>query len=686
MSATREMVDDFEQFFRKYMHEDILEFAQAYPVEQESLAIDWRDDLTRFDPDLADDYRDAPDQVQQCANAALQDYDVPAHDLSGATVRLENVGYENESRYVGEYGEREIGKLIPIKGQVNQVTQKRPGLEEGVFECLLCGTITRNPNPTEEQMEPHECNGCERDGPFNLIEAKSTFKNTQLMRLQLPPEQSNGSSSEHIDVDLEGDLVNQATPGDRVEVAAKIGVELEEDNEFTADAHDIKLQETDFEEINTDEYEEEIKEIASNNPYEKIVESIAPSLYGYDTIKLAIALQMFGGTQKQLPDGSMERGDSHIFLVGDPGVGKSVMLKFADMLSPRSVYTDGKGSTSAGLTASAVRDDFGGNQWTIKGGSLVQAHKGMACVDELDDMEPEDRAALNTALESQEIPVSKAGITATLPAKTTMLGAANPEYGRFDPYQPVSEQIDIDPTLISRFDLIFVMRDNHDEGLDEDIIHHKATTSRVGQLRAAGHDVPDDAKEKTAPALEDDLMRAYIAYAKQEITPVMTEDAARLLEKEFKKLRQLNKSAEEDPDREGRAVPVTYRKQEALTRLAEASARVRLSNDITTADIERALQLVKKSLEDVGMDPDTGEYDADIVETGSPKSQRSRIQYTTKMIDELEDESDWGCPSDKLMEVAAGGKYTESEINRTIEKLKNEGKVYEPKSDHFRLS
>lgn len=684
--SNRELVDSFETFFRKYMHEDILEFAQRYPSEQLSLTVDWRNDLTVFDPDLADDFREQPEQIRPCANAALQEYDVPAHDLSNATVRLENVGYENEVRYVGEYGVREIGNLIPVRGQVNQVTEKRPGLERGAFECLLCGTLTYNENPTEDQMEPHECQGCDRDGPFRLVESKSEFKNTQLMRLQLPPEKSNGTTSEHVDVNLEGDLVNKATPGDRIEVAAHLGVELEDENEFTAEAHDVKLQETDFEDIDTDEYEDEIKELAANDPYDKIVSSVAPALYGYDTIKLAIALQMFGGTQKKLPDGSTERGDSHIFLIGDPGVGKSVMLKFADMLSPRSIYTDGKGSTSAGLTASAVRDDFGGNQWTIKGGSLVKAHKGMACVDELDDMEAEDRAALNTALESQEIPVSKAGITATLPAKTTLLAAANPKHGRFDPYEPIAEQIDIDPTLISRFDLIFVMKDNHSESVDEDIIHHKAVTSKVGQLMAAGEDVPEPERKKAEPEIDDDVMRAYIAYAKQEVTPVLTDDAADLLESEFKNLRQLNQSANEDPEREGRAVPVTYRKQEALTRLAEASARVRLSGDITTDDVERALSLVTKSLEDVGMDPNTGEYDADIVETGQPKSQRNRVQYVTRMIDELDDESPQGCPYDKLIEVAAGGKYDQSEIDRTIDKLKDQGKVYEPSSEHLRTT
>lgn len=692
MSQNSELVDDFEQFYRKYKHEDILELAGKYPNEQQSLVIDWRNELTPFDPDLADDYIAEPEQIRRYAEEALRLYDVAADvTLGNASVRLENVGYDTHARNVGEYGESDLGELVPIRGQVSKITKKQITLDEAAFECQLCGTLTRIPqNDANNLQEPHECQGCERQGPFKVNMKQSELIDHQVLRLKLPPEKQGDSNGEEIDISLEDDLVNTTTPGDRVEIATELDM-IQTDQEkaifdFRGDADSVMIQETDFEDIETDEYEDQILEIAANNPYEQIVGSIAPSIHGHDTVKLAVGLQMFGGTRKQLPDGSVERGDSHMLLIGDPGVGKSVILNYAHEMAPRSVYTDGKGSTTAGLTASAVRDDFGGGQWSIEGGSLVKAHKGLACVDELDDMDADDRAALNTALEKQEIPVSKAGITTTLPARTTLLAAANPEHGRFDPYAPISEQIDLDPTLISRFDLIFTLKDQNDEQLDRDIVSHKLRTAEAGQKIAAGERLDDSLKEEVDPEIDAEVMRAYVAYAKQNITPVFTDAAKSYLQDEFVKLRQINQSEDEDPDRDGRPIPVTFRKQEAITRLSESSARIRLSEEITKDDVDRALRLVRQSLEDVEMDPDTGDYDADIVETGQPKSQRNRIQYVTRMIDELEEDTPKGCPYDELIDVAAGGKYTQSEIDRAIDTLKDKGELYEPATDHLRLS
>jgi len=211
----------------------------------------------------------------------------------------------------------------------------------------------------------------------------------------------------------------------------------------------------------TGEDKEEIVRLSSSEGiYEKMVASIAPSIYGYDQEKLSMILQLFSGVTKQLPDGSRIRGDLHMLLIGDPGTGKSQMLAYIENIAPRAVYTSGKGSSSAGLTAAAVRDDFGdGQQWSLEAGALVLADRGIAAIDELDKMRPEDRSAMHEALEQQKISVSKAGINATLKSRCSLLGAANPKYGRFDQYEPISEQIDLEPALISRFDLIFTVTD-----------------------------------------------------------------------------------------------------------------------------------------------------------------------------------------------------------------------------------
>jgi len=294
-----------------------------------------------------------------------------------------------------------------------------------------------------------------------------------------------------------------------------------------------------------------------------------PTHQGDEDIKLAIALQMFGGVRKQLPDGSVKRGDSHIMLVGDPGTNKSGLLKYAKKLAPRSIYTSGKSSSGVGLTAAAVRDDFGGGGWTLEGGAMVRANNGTACIDEFDKMGEEDRGSMFEALAEQEISVSKAGINATLPARTRVLAAANPETGRFDKMAPIAEQINLDPALISRFDLIFIVTDEVDEEKDAEIAEMINTTAKVGGMIARDGHADVDEKEDVEPAIDEEVMRAYVAYARQEYTPVPT-DAANERVKEFYVKMRSKGSSEDDP------VPVTARKMEALHRLAEASARIRL--------------------------------------------------------------------------------------------------------------
>jgi len=193
--------------------------------------------------------------------------------------------------------------------------------------------------------------------------------------------------------------------------------------------------------------------------YDNVKRSIAPSIYGYDEVKEALALQLFSGVSKGLPDGTRIRGDIHILLVGDPGIAKSQLLRYISKLSPRGIYTSGKSSTSAGLTATAVKDELGDGRWTIEAGALVLADKGIACIDEMDKMRSEDRSALHEAMEQQTISVAKAGVMATLKSRCALLAAANPKFGRFDKFEGIAQQINLSPALMSRFDLIFVLTD-----------------------------------------------------------------------------------------------------------------------------------------------------------------------------------------------------------------------------------
>ncbi|MFC6756788.1 MULTISPECIES: LAGLIDADG family homing endonuclease [Haloarcula] len=340
-------------------------------------------------------------------------------------------------------------------------------------------------------------------------------------------------------------------------------------------------------------------------------------------------------------------------------------------------------------TAAAVRDDFGdGQQWTLEAGALVLADQGIAAVDELDKMSPEDRSAMHEALEQQRISVSKAGINATLKSRCSLLGAANPKYGRFDQYEPIGEQIDLEPALISRFDLIFTVTDKPDEEKDRDLAEHIVQTNYAGELHTHRTNNPtsnyteeevDTVTDEVAPTIEPELLRKYIAYSKRNCFPTMTEEAKTRIEDFYVELRM--KGQDEDAP-----VPVTARKLEALVRLAEASARIRLSDTVEESDADRAVEIAHYCLKEIGVDPETGEFDADVVETGTSKTQRDRIQNIRGIINDIEDEYDEGAPIDVVVERAEEVGIDESKAEHEIEKLKQRGEVYEPRTDHLRTT
>ncbi|WP_226005030.1 minichromosome maintenance protein MCM [Natrinema salinisoli] len=697
-AGNSELVDSFEQFFRNYYDNEIKQLAQRYPNEQRSLHVDWQD-LYRFDPDLADDFINQPEQLQRYAEEALRLYDLPIDvSLGQAHVRVRNLP-DTESPEIREIRARDMNSLVQVRGIIRKATDVRPKIEEAAFECQLCGTLTRVPQSSGDFQEPHECQGCERQGPFRVNFDQSEFVDSQKLRIQESPEGLRGGETpQSLDINIEDDITGEVTPGDHVSATGVLRLEQQGDQQekspvfdFYMEGMSVEIDEEQFEDMDiTEEDKKAIYEISNREDiYEQMVASIAPSIYGYDQEKLAMILQLFSGVTKKLPDGSRIRGDLHMLLIGDPGTGKSQMLGYIENIAPRSVYTSGKGSSSAGLTAAAVRDDFGdGQQWSLEAGALVLADQGIAAIDELDKMRSEDRSAMHEALEQQKISVSKAGINATLKSRCSLLGAANPKYGRFDQYEPISEQIDLEPALISRFDLIFTVTDTPDEEKDRNLAEHIITTNYAGELTTQRKEMNqlevsteeiDEMTEQVDPKIDADLLRKYIAYSKQNCHPRMTEEARNAIRDFYVDLR--SKGTDEDA-----AVPVTARKLEALVRLSEASARVRLSDTVEQDDAERVIEIVRSCLQDVGVDPETGEFDADIVEAGTSKSQRDRIKNLKQLISDIEEEYDDGAPVDIVMERADEIGMDQSKAEHEIDKLKQKGEVYEPSTDTLRTT
>ncbi|WP_232703190.1 minichromosome maintenance protein MCM [Halobacterium wangiae] len=692
-AANQELVDRFEEFYRRYYSDDVAELARQYPRESKSLDLDWRD-LYQMDPDLADDYINHPDQLGEAAEEALRLYDLPV-DVSLGQAHVRVFGLE-ETTEIRDIRAEHLNTLIGVQGMVRKATDVMPKIQSAVFVCQRCGAETEVPQSDAGFQEPYQCESCERQGPFKLDPERSEFVDAQKLRIQESPEGlSGGETPQSIDIHIEDDITGEVTPGDHITATGVLRLDQGDEStdspifDLYMEGSSVVVEDEEFEEMDiTEEDKQQIIEISEREDiYEQMVDSMAPAIYGHREAKLAMMLQLFAGVTKELPDGSRIRGDLHMLLIGDPGTGKSQMISYVQNIAPRSVYTSGKGSSAAGLTAAAVRDDFGdGQQWSLEAGALVLADQGVAAVDELDKMADDDRSAMHEALEQQKISISKAGINATLKARCSLLGAANPKYGRFDQYEPIGEQIDLEPALISRFDLIFTVTDKPDPEEDAKLARHIIQTNYAGELNTQNDNIAnanhsaeeiDSQTENVAPAIEADLLRKYIAYARRNCYPTMTDEAKEAIEEFYVDLR--SKGQDEDAP-----VPVTARQLEALVRLAEASARLRLSDRVEAEDADRVISIVRSCLQDIGVDPETGEFDADVVETGTSKTQRDRIKNIKGLIKEIEQDFDEGAPIEEVLDRAEEIGMDADRAEHEIEKLKEKGELYQPNKDHLR--
>jgi replicative DNA helicase Mcm len=652
-------INEWDEFLRRYYEKKIYEVAEK---GKKSLEIEYND-IFKFSPDLAERLIDEPEIVIKELEEALRRYILP-HDVKLDKVRVRIIGLGNERRkLIRDIRSEDIGKFLSVEGLVRKVTEVRPKLVEAVFLCEKCGTVINVPQNGSKLATPQKCvNELCTGNRFTLLPEESKFVDSQRIRIQESPEDlKGGEQPQMLDILLEDDLSGIVAPGDKIIVNGILRAYPREGQRAKSNVFDIylegnsiEIQEQEFEDLEiTKEDYEKIMELAKDPDIcEKIINSIAPSIYGYREIKEAIALQLFSGVPKLLPDGSRIRGDIHILLVGDPGIAKSQLLRYVVQLAPRGIYTSGKSSTSAGLTATAVKDEFGEGRWTLEAGALVLADKGIAAVDEIDKMTSDDRSALHEAMEQQTISVAKAGITATLKTRCSLLAAANPKSGRFDPHEMIATQINMPPTLLSRFDLIFPMMDSPSKDLDEKIAEHILRVHYAGELdaikrnfvasRIRERDI-EEAMKVIQPPIEPELLRKYIAYARRTIFPVLSEEARKRLEEYYVGLRRQAESGDAP-------IPITARQLEALIRLSEASARMRMSEIVEIEDVERVIRLMEGCLKKVGVDPETGRMDIDTITTGTTKSQRDRIKMIIDIIKELE--GDEGARESEVLERA----------------------------------
>jgi len=687
-------VGDWNRFLKKHYKNELADIGREFP-HLRSLTIDYKD-IEKYGKkglSLADELLKKPGKVLSDIKDAIRDYNLIFTKDDEENVQSVNVRFIHLPKKLGIRNIRSnnINTFVSVEGVVRKTTEVRPRLTSAVFRCLNCGTLT----PPYAQSygkftDPYRpCQQCERQTKMEISPSHSTFIDVQKMRIQESPEGLRGGEQpQTLDVDISDDLTGTVAPGDRVIINGILRSIQRVSGGTKSPLFDVYLEtnsiergEHEFDEVTiTEEEEKEIFAISKDpEVYHKFSRSIAPSIYGNDAVKEAISLILFGGIAKYMPDGSYLRGDIHMLLVGDPGVAKSQMLQYVIKLSPRGIYTSGKSSTSAGLTATAVKDEFGDGRWTLEAGALVLADMGIAAVDEMDKMAKEDRNALHEAMEQQSISIAKAGITATLRTRCALLGAANPKMGRFDSYAPIGEQINMPPSLLSRFDLIFIMEDTPDQTIDRAISEHILKAHNVGEILEHHQRNPIDGYDAAAiekalapvtPDIDPKIFRKYIAYSKRNCFPILSDEAKERLVEYYLKLRGYAD--------ENKPVPVTARQLEALVRLSEASARLRLSDSIGAEDAERVITIVDACLRKVAYDADSGSFDIDKLVTGIPKQRKDLYRIIKETIDNLADESGYS-RIDTIVQELVRNNHDRDDVRKRLDELTRNGEYYEPR-------
>ena len=695
--AVVDRASDWSRFLKSRYKKELGELGREYP-HRRSLYIDYRE-IEKFGKPgitLADELLENPGKVLEDVWDAIKSNQL-IRTKDGKEPRGINIRFKNLPQKLGVRNIRsdDINRFISVEGILRKTTEVRPRIVEAVFKCPA-GHFTYKKQKYGKFIEPE---GCATDGctfrKLELLPKRSRFVDSQKLRVQESPEGLRGGEQpQTLDIDVTDDLAGRVSPGDRViingilrSMQRMIRGEKSTVFDIFLECNSIEIQEKEFEEVDIDEHaEDEIREL-SRDPliYRKITHSIAPTIYGSEDVKEAIALQLFGGIAKEMPDGSHLRGDIHVLLIGDPGIAKSQLLRYIVKLSPRAIYTSGQSSTSAGLTATAVKDEFGDGRWTLEAGALVLADMGVAAVDEMDKMQKEDRSALHEAMEQQTISVAKAGITATLKSRCALLGAANPKYGRFDMYGDIADQINMPPTLLSRFDLIFIMADQPEPRRDLAIAEHILKTHSIGELIQQHNKTPipgvtqeyiDQQLSQVKPDIDPTLFRKYVAYAKRSCYPILSAEAKEALVNYYLKLRGIA-----EPNK---PVPVTARQLEALVRLGEASARIRLSNTIEQSDAERVIHIVDACLRQIAYDAKTGSFDIDKVATGISKEKRDIVRVIKDAIRDIGGEGKRAA-IDQVIEVASQKGFARDKVREGIDMLLRNGEAMEPKNGIIQL-
>jgi DNA replication licensing factor MCM4 len=566
--------------------------------------------LAKFNSILYGQFVAFPLEMIQIADTVVKEIFQSLYPSADNTINLVQVRPFNlaEVKSVREMEPSDIDRLVAVRGMVTRVSGLIPDMTEAALKCRHCGHIERFPVANGRITEPAKCNGCGTANAYDVDHRNSLFTDRQHLKIQESPESvPQGETPQTLNAIIFEDLVDYARPGDRVEITgiwravpARVNPRIRTLNAVYRTYVDVVHVRKQFAErieaegrpsfdetTRTQQYEEQRRASAielSSDPdiYDKLVRSFAPSIWEMEEVKKGLLCLLFGGSGRE-----EKRADINILLIGDPATAKSQLLQYSHRVAPRGLYTSGKGSSAVGLTASVVRDSETG-EFVLESGALVLSDRGVCCIDEFDKMSDAARSVLHEAMEQQTVSVAKAGIVCTLNARASIVACANPRDSSYNQKLSVVENIRLPPTLLSRFDLVYLVLDKVDAERDQRLARH------IVSLYTTKETI-----EGVIPAAK---LTEYIAFAKETCFPEFTDEAQEVLINGYIEMRALG----------GRhVVSATPRQLESCIRLAEAHAKMRLSPTVEPHDAEEALKLMQEALHQAATDPTTGLIDMD---------------------------------------------------------------------------
>ncbi|CAI2387452.1 unnamed protein product [Moneuplotes crassus] len=600
----REWKNDDKYFYREQLNENVSK-------DMHLLLVDI-DDLYNFDSKLCSMLRNHPFEYLKIFEEACQEVyaSLNSEDPFGPPLFEVQIRSLEDPRMLRKLDSEMVNKMIVVPGIITSASKSQIKASKLCVRCRNCGDTKQIilKSGLAGAYVPGHCDRASQEkcppSPYYVVPEECEYKDYQSLKIQEAPELvPTGEMPRSFTVSCERNLVDKVTPGMRVVIVgilsilnrakgmgeskssstigrtvkisyiSAIGIQKESGENSLGFALPL-LKDDDKEKIMTMAKDPEI--------YHKIAKSIGGAIYGGDDIKKAIACLLFGGSSKKLPDGMKLRGEINILLLGDPSTAKSQMLKFVERAAPIAIYTSGKGSSAAGLTAAVIKNSQSG-EFQLEGGAMVLADGGVVCIDEFDKMRTIDRVAIHEAMEQQTISIAKAGITTILNSRTSVLAAANPIMGRYDDLKHAAEQIDFQSAILSRFDCIFIVRDIRDEEKDRKLANHIVSLH-------AGADNFD--VEKTEIDIE--LLKKYITYAKVHCSPRLSPEAGSLLKDFYVKDRTESDFGEGTRSKGGR-IPITVRQLEAIVRLSESLAKMQLRDVVTRENVEEAHRIFKIS-------------------------------------------------------------------------------------------